>query len=148
MKNDAKTSQGFTLIEILVVIGVIAILAVVIVVALNPSRQLAQARNTQRWSNINTILTAINRRLADNRGTWPTTGGCPPLPSTFTFIGSGPGNVNLAPCLTPTYISMMVSDPSSGSAEFTNYEIRRGADGHITVRAPHAELGEVISAAR
>ena len=76
MKGMHK-QKGFTLIEILVVIGIIAILAAVVIVALNPGRQFAQARNTQRWSNINTLLNAVGQRLADNRGNWPSTGGCP-----------------------------------------------------------------------
>jgi hypothetical protein len=33
-------------------------------VALNPGRQFAQARNTQRWSNVNTLLNAVGQRLA------------------------------------------------------------------------------------
>ncbi|MES2007152.1 MAG: prepilin-type N-terminal cleavage/methylation domain-containing protein, partial [Patescibacteria group bacterium] len=60
--------RGFTLIEILVVIGIIAILAAVVVVAINPARQFAQARNSQRQSNIETILNGIGQNLADNKG--------------------------------------------------------------------------------
>jgi type IV pilus assembly protein PilA len=120
----------------------------VVIVALNPARQFAQARNSQRWSNVNTVLNAVGQRLADNRGIWPATGGCPALPSTFTIIGSGAGNFDLATCAIPTYVSTMVTDPSTNDSASTGYEIQRGTDGRITVRAPYAELSEVVNVVR
>src|SRR3989344_1050571 len=63
--------KGFTLIELLLVIGIIAILAAIVIVAINPTRQLGQARNAQRNSDVNTMLNAIWQHAIDNDGSMP-----------------------------------------------------------------------------
>lgn len=142
-----KHQKGFTLIEILVVIGIIAILAAVVIIAINPGRQFAQSRNTQRWSNVNTILNAVGQNMADNDGTF--TCGAGNVPATSTEIGSAAGNYNLEPCIVPTYVSVMVVDPSGGVAPSTGYQIQSDAiTSRITVLAPNSELGETISVTR
>ena len=125
-------------------------MAGVVIVALNPARQFAQARNTQRWSNINTILNAVAQRMADNRGVWDSN--CKTstvnLPSTATNIGANSGLVNLEACLVSEYIAGMVVDPLNGTTADTNYSIVQSEKGKITISAPTAELGEAIAVSR
>ena len=51
--------SGFTLLEILLVVGIIAILAGIVIVAINPAKQLATVRNTERKSDIKQINNAL-----------------------------------------------------------------------------------------
>ena len=57
MKN--KRLEGFTLIELLIVIGIIAILAGIVLVAVNPAEQFGKANDSERKSEIGTVLSAI-----------------------------------------------------------------------------------------
>jgi prepilin-type N-terminal cleavage/methylation domain-containing protein len=146
MGGNAARARGFTLIEILVVIGLIAILAAVVLVAINPARQFAQARNSQRESNVETLLNAIGQNLADNKGIF--TCGTVSVPTSATHIGTGSGLVDLT-CLTPTYIpSAIPADPKDGTAADTQYTIMVDTNGRYTIAAPEAELGQTISSTR
>lgn len=151
-----KGQQGFTLIELLVVIGIIAILAAVVIVALNPARQFAQARNSQRESNVRAILDAVGQRMADYRGVFETGCAAGAIPTSSTKMAVGAGNYDIAPCLVPDYLPQMVFDPSAPGAHWTSvtdydtgYNIMRdAATGRITVSAPAAELGVTIAITR
>ena len=128
-----KNQAGFTLIEILVVIGIIAILASIVIIAINPARQFAQARDTQRRNDVTAVLNSIGQYMADNDGLFT---GCVALPGTATEIGTGVGNVNIESCIVPTYISTMPMDPDGGTAAATGYSVKEDATtGRITVSA-------------
>jgi type IV pilus assembly protein PilA len=118
LRPARRSRQGFTLIELLLVIGIIAILAAIVIVAINPSRQLAQTRDAQRKSDTNTIINAVYQYSIDHNG----------LPTTFqdctgtvgTYSGTmmisksqmppAVGFVNLN-ALSGTYVVSMPIDP-------------------------------------
>jgi prepilin-type N-terminal cleavage/methylation domain-containing protein len=54
-----KNKKGFTLIELLIVIGILAVLATITVLVLNPAQLFAQARDSQRLSDLASIRSAI-----------------------------------------------------------------------------------------
>lgn len=149
-----KNKKGFTLIEILIVLAIIAMLAAIVIVAINPARQFAQARNTQRWAAVNSILNAVHQNMIDNQGTFDFSGcGAASIPSSATEINSGAG-VDLCGCLVPTYLASLSYDPSNGSytdcsGYDTGYNIYEDAvTQRITIAAPSAELQQTIEATR
>ena len=147
--------KGFTLIEVLVVIGIIAILAAVVLVAVNPARQFKLARDSQRVSNVNAILNAVGQNMSEHRGVFTCNGTPKDIPPTLMIINSGPENgtsTNLAPCLVPDYLSSLPFDPLSGfyistSSYNTDYGIFRDGNGRITASST-GELTATISVTR
>jgi prepilin-type N-terminal cleavage/methylation domain-containing protein len=143
-KDNMKHSPGFTLIELLVVIGIIGILAAVVLVAVNPGRQFASARDTQRRSDLYGITNAIYQYAVENNGNIPTA-----ITSTNTFVGTGGGLVNLSSVLVPTYIGSIPKDPSNGTDANTGYSISRNVSGRVVASASsELNLGTYISIVR
>ena len=68
MKKTMYKTKGFTMVELLIVIGVIAVLAALAFVALNPLARFQDSRNAQRWTDVNAIIGAIKLHQVDNEG--------------------------------------------------------------------------------
>ncbi|MFA7682269.1 MAG: type II secretion system protein, partial [Candidatus Peribacteraceae bacterium] len=140
-------------IELLLVIGIIAILASIVIVAINPTKQLGDARNAQRRSDVNTILNAAYQYAIDNSGTLP--GNIPTGTAKEICITSVTGvtctnasKVDLATDLVGTYLVGIPQDPQSASGASTEYTIVQDDNGRVTVAAPAAEQEATISVTR
>ena len=66
---------GFTLIELIITIAILAVLITIVVVALNPAEQLQRSRDTKRVADLDAVKTAINLYLAQATATISLDGG-------------------------------------------------------------------------
>ncbi|MFA6429181.1 MAG: prepilin-type N-terminal cleavage/methylation domain-containing protein [Patescibacteria group bacterium] len=134
-------SPGFTLLEVLLVVAIIAILAGIIIIAINPTKQLGDTRNTQRRADVNTIISAVYQFAIDHQGE-------PPLAITTvdTEICRSDavictGMIDLS-ALVPNYLVAIPFDPSlpatstSGSGYFI---YKNSTENRIVVTAPYAQ---------
>ncbi len=144
-QNHPVKAKGFTLIEVLLVIAIIAILAAIVIIAINPARQIAQANNAQRRSNVNAILNGVHQYAIDNRGQ---------LPQYITSSTTEVCQTNAAVTTTcidlsvltndQLYLASLPTDPSNTSTYGTGYTISKSTSTNprITVTAPLTEVGE------
>lgn len=159
MNTHKKNKKGgFTLIEILIVIGIIAVLAAIVLIAVNPSRQFAKANDAQRSANLNAILNGIGQYIVDQKGATSTLA----LTVAPKDIRSGSEGIDLCTLLVKDggYIAALPVDPktgtggpnvtSAGCASYdTQYTAQVDASGKlITVSAPDAEATSIISVSR
>ena len=57
--NKNINKKGFTLLELLIVIAILAVLGAIVIFMLNPAETLKKARDSQRISDLSTIKTAL-----------------------------------------------------------------------------------------
>lgn len=150
MKSLLRNQKGFTLIEILLVVAAIAILAGIVIVAINPAKQLGDTRNTQRRSDVNAILSASSQYALDNNGILPA--GITTTPTevcAFTGVANCAGRVDLGVLtVNSKYITAIPRDPQATNASGTEYWVSRDVNGRLTVTASTTEQGATISLTR
>ncbi len=157
MNTIAKRSPscGFTLIEILIVIGIIAILAAIVLVAVNPAEQFKDANDAQRSSNVNAIINAVGQYTVDQKGALPA--GIPSGAANAKLIADSGTDICLL--LVPRFLPALPADPKKADQSITEDECGTGdtydtgykiyADGdRVTVLAPETEIGPDISVTR
>lgn len=150
-RSALRHSKGFTLLEVLLVVAIISILAGIVILAINPSKQLGDTRNASRRADVNTILNATYQYAIDNNGI-PATITVTPTevcrsapPATFTCTGL----IDLSVLTTNgKYLVALPNDPSGPNTNGTKYSISKDVNNRVTVTATTTDNGATISATR
>ncbi len=139
-KISGALKKGFTLIELLIVIAILAILAAAVVIVINPAEMLAQARDSQRVSDLNTVRDSLVTYIAQvntiELGACTATGRCTANPG-FGFgpfasdcgaaivgravDGTGWIDVNLTTMAGGAPIPALPIDPTNSTTYFYGY---------------------------
>ena len=144
-----KKLTGFTLLELLIVMGIIGILASVLVVGVNPGRQFAKARDTERETDLVGILSTVFQYASEHSGELPDTDGDPAtsnFPTSYTCIGTDAACFDLAGAgdtgetIVPVYMVELPKDPrlatgQPGDDADTGYLIMVDGNGHLYAQA-------------
>ena len=147
---NPKTKKGFTLVELLIVIAVLAILIAAVIIVLNPGEILAQARDSQRLSDISTLTSVMQLYIVQppvggiDLGSCPTGGRCTFDPGTGngpfigdcnsasgtvrTVDGKGWMDVNFTAMSTGSPVPTLPTDPTNNATYFYGYFCNKSAN--------------------
>lgn len=120
LRFSLKRRGGFTLIELMIVIGIIGTLASMTIIAVSPNKQLAMAQDAARVSNVKQIQNALTQYLLDV-GSFPTG-----IPSSTSGIPICKQGITAATCvnldtLIPKYIVALPQDSWEANANHSGY---------------------------
>jgi prepilin-type N-terminal cleavage/methylation domain-containing protein len=124
-----NSRSGFTLMEIMLVLGIIAILVAIVIAAINPTKQLNDARGADRRASIRELESAIVQYIIDGNSVTSVPTGIvnaqPICRSTATgAVCSGAGGYDLSALSTNgTYIVDVPVDPTETGAQLSGYRI-------------------------
>lgn len=149
MKN-----KGFTLIELIVVVAIIALLAASAFVAINPAKRVGNAADAKRWSDVTAIVDAISHYAVDNNGSLPTAVNGASNDTTYLITVKGDADSSSIACpnlaasyakrdissgIAPTYIPTMPLDPditvATANTNGVGYYMIKDSAGRVKIGA-------------
>ena len=156
--NHMREKRGFTLIEILIVVAIIAILAAIVFIALDPFKRFQDARASRRLADVSAIYSAIHINQVDHGGNYvypvgtlmnvgekymivnatnTPAGGCITAANTNCAVVTSVDHcVNLQKLVETGYLgSIPVSPNGTGNwtGALSGYYMSRNANGFVTV---------------
>lgn len=152
--RNRKNNFGFTLLEMVVLVGILVVLLSILFITLNPSRQYQLANEDAAKRNISSLRFALEKWLENNDNDAAKLNYGNGIPSEKAFIGSSGGEVNPCPDIVPDYIDIMPTDPTAPGYYyntcqdyFSGFMISYTEDPikEITILSPDSNLSEVIT---
>ena len=152
--------KGYTMIEIVLVVAIISTLFAVVLVVLAPARRLAEANDDSRRADLSSLLSAVQRYQAFNRGNLPP--GFDSVATSSQVIGTNasdcnatctattklPSCLDLSASLVEAYLAEIPVDPQTGSSGNTDYFANKYPDGKIVLGACDPEAADAILLSR
>ena len=154
--------KGFTLTGNMARGGLFITNITTALVAVNPGRQFAQARDTQRRSDLYAITNSVYQFAAEHNGNLPDNDGDDTLngfPQVATCIGTDAAAPNSCfnlgtatneagtETIVSTYIAAIPMDPGAGTDANTQYTIYQSGEGRLVAEAT-GELTPLITVQR
>ena len=136
-----KRYEGFSLIEILVVVALIIILATITIVAINPGKNFRDTRNAQRSADVNAILSAVTQYTTDGKALPAGINECDNVDGPSS-IGTDGIDLTILTAEDQDYIVSIPTDPTNGTDAITGYTICTVGT-RIQIAAPRAEGKEI-----
>lgn len=151
-ENMKPKKEKYSILEVLVVLSAIAVVVVLAFLAINPGKQGAEARNTQRRADLSYILHQVSANSRSREGISNI------IPTSDQCVSFGNEICKMGPYDCRDYVDLsflnnpeskdlikIPSDPLYISANGTGYYISQDGKGGITVCSPYAERNEDIT---
>ena len=130
-----KHDKGFTLLEALLVVAAIGVLTTIVILAINPARQLADFRDSKRVANVRTILDGIYEKSIDDGGVFPSQ-----ISNTlYQMLGTNPAGCDVecghTGSIGSSATNSALGQPATASSEYpfgTFFTADKGNDGSNT----------------
>jgi prepilin-type N-terminal cleavage/methylation domain-containing protein len=121
MRSMAKTRNGFTLVEVLIVVAIVGVLSTIAIVLLASTQQGARIARAQ--GDVQAIASAAATYIAH-------TGSVPPSLASLTGTAANEAGVTAGP-----FLARVPTPPSGGSPAWSAYAYTGNGDGTFAVTA-------------